>query len=33
MNEGIEISPETLLALGQRNVVLDLDIYGSDGET
>jgi hypothetical protein len=31
-NEGIEISPATLLALAERHIVLSLDIYGSDGD-
>ena len=30
MNEGLEISPQTLLAVGQRNLTLGLDIYGAD---
>lgn len=33
-NEGVEISPETMIALGQRGIQLSLDIYGheaSDG--
>lgn len=29
-NEGVEIAPETLLALGQRHILLGLDIYGPD---
>ena len=29
-NEGVEISPKTLLALGQRGIRLSLDIYGPD---
>ncbi len=29
MNEGLEISPQTLLAIGQRNLALDFDIYGA----
>jgi hypothetical protein len=31
-NEGLEVSPRTLLALGERQVVLGLDIYGGDDE-
>ena len=31
MNEGLEISPRTLLAIGQRNLTLGFDIYGTDG--
>ncbi len=30
-NEGIEISPQTLLAVGQRHLKLDFDIYGAIG--
>jgi hypothetical protein len=26
-NEGIEVSPQTLLILGERNIALSLDIY------
>ena len=29
-NEGVAISPETLLALGQRCIQLSLDIYGPE---
>ena len=29
-NEGVEIAPETLLALGQRHILLGLDIYSPD---
>jgi len=29
-NEGVEISPHTLLALGERGIRLGLDIYGPD---
>lgn len=32
LNEGLEISARTLLALGERRVVLGLDIYGGDPE-
>ena len=32
LNEGIEISPKTFLALAQRHIVLSLDIYGNDGD-
>jgi hypothetical protein len=32
LNEGLEVSPRTLLALGERRVVLGLDIYGGDDE-
>lgn len=28
LNEGLEVSPETLLALGQRRIALGLDLYG-----
>lgn len=31
-NEGVEISPETMLALGQRGIQLGLDIYGADSD-
>lgn len=30
-NEGIEISPQTLLAVGQRRLKLSFDIYGAVG--
>ena len=33
INEGVQISPATLLALGQRKIVLSLDIYGSDSDS
>jgi hypothetical protein len=29
-NEGIEISPENLFLLGERGIMLGLDIYGGD---
>ncbi len=29
-NEGVEIAPQTMLALGQRGIKLSLDIYGCD---
>jgi hypothetical protein len=29
-NEGVEISPETMVALGQRGIQLSIDIYGPD---
>lgn len=29
-NEGVAISPSTMVALGSRRIVLSLDIYGSD---
>ena len=29
-NEGLSLSPTTLQAIGQRGLVLDLDIYGGD---
>lgn len=29
-NEGVKISPETMLALGQRGIMLSLDIYERD---
>lgn len=32
-NEGIDLSPDTLLALGSRRLPLALDIYGADDET
>lgn len=32
LNEGLQISPRTLLALGERRIVLGLDIYGGDDE-
>jgi hypothetical protein len=32
LNEGLEVSPRTLLALGERRVVLGLDIYAGDCE-
>ena len=28
--EGIDLTPDTLLKLGQRKIILDLDIYGPD---
>lgn len=31
LNEGIEISPQTLSAVGQRHLKLDFDIYGAVG--
>ena len=31
-NEGLSLSPQTLVALGQRGIKLDLDIYGPDEE-
>jgi hypothetical protein len=31
-NVGVEISPRTLLALGERGISLDLDIYAPDDE-
>lgn len=31
-NEGIVIAPETLLALAERRIVLDLDIYAGDDD-
>ena len=31
-NEGIAMSPRTLLALAERQIVLDLDIYAGDAE-
>lgn len=31
-NEGVEISPEVLMALGSRGIHLSLDIYGPDGD-
>jgi len=30
--EGISLSPESLLKLGERKILLDLDIYGPDDE-
>lgn len=33
-NEGVSLSPETLRALGERGIRLDIDLYGGgDGET
>jgi hypothetical protein len=32
-NEGLEVSPDTLRALGERGIKLSLDIYGPDAET
>ena len=29
--EGIDLNPNTLFKLGQRKILLDLDIYGPDG--
>ena len=29
-NEGVEVSPKTLLAIGQRGIKLSLDIYGPE---
>lgn len=29
-NEGVEISPETMIALGQRGIQLSIDIYGPE---
>jgi hypothetical protein len=31
-NEGVDVAPETLLALGSRGIELSLDIYGPDTE-
>lgn len=31
-NEGVGISPTTMVALGSRGIALSLDIYGPDGE-
>jgi hypothetical protein len=31
-NDGLSISPETMLALGKRGIELGLDIYGADDE-
>jgi hypothetical protein len=31
-NEGLPVSPETLLALGMRGLKLDLDIYGPEAD-
>lgn len=31
-NEGIEISPATLLALGERGILLGIDVYGPEPE-
>ncbi len=30
--EGISLSPASLLKLGERKILLDLDIYGPDDE-
>ncbi|MEU4607867.1 hypothetical protein AB0F43_33200 [Kribbella sp. NPDC023972] len=32
LNEGIEISPATLMALARRRIMLSLDIYGHGDE-
>ncbi len=32
-NEGVEISPATLLALGERGILLGIDLYGPDRES
>lgn len=29
-NEGVMISPQTMVALGQRGITLSLDIYGHE---
>jgi hypothetical protein len=31
-NDGLSLSPETMLVLGKRGIELDLDIYGPDDE-
>ena len=31
-NEGVDVSPDTLLALGSRGIELSLDIYGPDAD-
>lgn len=31
-NEGISISPESMMALGSRGIMLDLDIYARSGD-
>ena len=31
-NEGVSIAPETMSALGMRGIVLDIDLYGGDGD-
>ena len=32
-NEGVEIAPATLLALGERGILLGIDLYGPDRDT
>jgi hypothetical protein len=32
-NDGLSISPETMLALGSRGIKFDLDIYGPDDDS
>jgi len=32
-NEGVEISPETMIALGTRGIVLPVDIYSPNVES
>lgn len=31
-NEGVSLRPETMLALGERGILLDLDLYGGDSD-
>lgn len=31
-NEGVSIKPETMAALGTRGILLDIDLYGGDGD-
>ena len=31
-NDGIAIEPETMSALGARGILLDIDLYGGDGD-
>jgi hypothetical protein len=31
-NEGVSIQPRTMVALGSRGILLDIDLYGGDGD-
>ena len=31
-NEGVSIDPETMLALGARGILLDIDLYGGNSD-
>lgn len=31
-NEGVSLEPSTMLALGERGILLDLDLYGGDND-